>query len=1041
MTNGRFGQGVVITQIVSPKDIIKQPEIPPRRFGLSRSVAEARQQRAFELRRIRKEAITEGQRLESEYFSRAGTIQQIETGFTQVSPFVQPFIRTTPQVAKQKQQETIKRLEERIQKAKATAKRLESGTNTEQLRAQRELDVASELESIRTRVVGGEIIGFGEAESFAVSKAEARTILAERRVEAKEIAAKQPKEAVEEDKPIIIESYDVPAQRLDPVRVIDTSKGPIIIKGKKAFEKSGTEIVKKTFPQPKEITFKEIIKSEKSLSGKISDITIKAGEKILTGEAIPSFKIVKGGVEKKKISLFDEEEIIAGREERTLEQTQQTEIERLNKEIEKATVGKTKEGIPIVSEEKYGEFQVEAGILEAREVRLRKLESERLQKPISKTTRLAQTLAKGTEPRKEDIFIPALYLFKRREKGIEFIGKQVEKIETKVRAKGQFLKKADSKEPAFTVEQTGKIAKTGVELGLIATPVLGEIIIGEELIKSTAIATDPTKKFEERIAAGTTGLLSAGFLGAVGGRRILRAGKKEVRVKLLSKDPFSKAFTKINVFKAGEKITKTEAQFRIITKVPPQRFFVTTKKEVFVKRILGPDTRFPSQLTELELKTAFKGEIKLTPPTITRVSTTKLKIKEGLIQDDAFLFTQKATPKRIEPIKISRLKGKTELKEIDITRVRREGLDVLTTKSLEELEVIKDLPKGITGKFEFKKGTKLSKGQILTEDLLKLTKKDIKIIPIGRRTTRGDITFLTKKVVEQEFPREVGLVRKEIFVERVKGVDITFPRFKKPKKALPEIKGVTEIKEFRLPPEPESFIVKRPTGVSLEKLRRDLQLQKQIQQIEPIKQQVIKTVSIPKTATIPTVKLKTATVPKVTLKSEAALKIQTKVAPSIKLQPALKEAIILKTIPRPLTKQVTKSITKQISKPVTRQIPRTTVRQVPRLLTKTTTKLVTKQITKQSVKATSVTTPRLPRPKPVVKIAPVIPFRFKVKPKKKRRRKEEYFKSDIALVQGFTARTLKLPPLIIPKAKLPQAAVKFQTIGLRPLPLLKGGIN
>jgi len=53
-----------------------------------------------------------------------------------------------------------------------------------------------------------------------------------------------------------------------------------------------------------------------------------------------------------------------------------------------------------------------------------------------------------------------------------------------------------------------------------------------------------------------------------------------------------------------------------------------------------------------------------------------------------------------------------------------------------------------------------------------------------------------------------------------------------------------------------------------------------------------------------------------------------------------------------------------------------------------------------------------------------------------RRRKKPRFRDDAALVQSFTAKILKLPPLKIPVSKISAATPKFQTIGIRPAPII-----
>lgn len=125
MVNGRFGQRAIFSESeITPETIINEPEIPARRFGFSVERAKAQQQRAIGVRGFRQEVINEAQKLENEFFSQKITIQESEQAFVQVDPFVKQFIKTTPEVRRQRAIQTTNEVKRLIIEAQQKAQEL-----------------------------------------------------------------------------------------------------------------------------------------------------------------------------------------------------------------------------------------------------------------------------------------------------------------------------------------------------------------------------------------------------------------------------------------------------------------------------------------------------------------------------------------------------------------------------------------------------------------------------------------------------------------------------------------------------------------------------------------------------------------------------------------------------------------------------------------------------------------------------------------------------------------------------------------------------
>lgn len=298
------------------------------------------------------------------------------------------------------------------------------------------------------------------------------------------------------------------------------------------------------------------------------------------------------------------------------------------------------------------------------------------------------------------------------------------------------------------------------------------------------------KAVDEQVKAIKTGrnmALGAAALALLyGGYRGAKYLREEVVVTRFPKPkPIIKSDTVLVNILQGEKGLDI-AEFNIIAAKGAEKAFFAKRYEVLLNKFLnyGPAGKV-SELSVDELLLKFPGgKVKeIAPPSVVVSKTEPFIVKNGEIIGPlrknnlgVDIFTLRGTPNRIEPLTVSKLTGTIRKNSQEIDKINREMLDALNRKSLEELEKIGS-GKGINIKRNYPKETKLETGEVSVKDIAKVTKTDIKILPYGRRTARGEVTAIQEPGRSVSFAeREFGLKEYEELKDSLAVVDTTMPR-------------------------------------------------------------------------------------------------------------------------------------------------------------------------------------------------------------------------------------------------------------------------
>ena len=834
---------------------------------------------------------------------------------------------------------------------------------------------------------------------------------------------------------------ELPAQELDPVRSIDTSKGPITLRGTQAFERPVQEVFKETFFPPNE-------------SNLLTDIQ----ESVVA----TTFQ-------------FPKEQFREGKEEKRLTKKQIEDVEIINKIIEKTKTGETDEGIAIIPEKIFENIQPTLGIIEARGGRLDVLKERRETRQPSRLGKILTTkFLPGEEVKVEDKIIKgdALSFLKKdvtvvKEvklslgdigatpvEAIEDLGKLVEEKTTRgVEKTRQFESFTRGSPPkVFDVsskdlfrqteaqetkpEEVGKIAGTLTTFS--AFVVSPKLFLTSSFVRGTSKAIDPKLRFDERISGGTESIISGAFLGLAITKDIRAFSKKEVRIKLKSPEIQRITDSQQLRLEAGGR-TIPLGKFNIKTVIPSQRYLITTRGEL-LRGNLGKVTfrkgRFdfisPSRrLSKLAIREeGYENFLKTILPKAveTRTST-------------RFILTQSA----IFPVSKNQIINLVE-KRMSFKRQEPLTFKILGGKTGEQKRLIDLLPKGKLQKLtpdikDFAKKIRLGEGETRLFNILKVTKGgEIVIKPVGRRITRGQLTFIQKdflKVTGKSTvlgrPADVGVKK---FQEVIIGRDITFPRFKgKPNIII--LKGEGTIRTVRFNTDfTKIFKGIKPKRVFSETGLTSSQLQSlavKTKSITPEQQRNLFNKAIEKIIQSQDLKVQpavtsvksaslSATQEKTLISSASLIKSNVKEQQKSQLRSFTREQT--KALTKTSTRELTKTLTKQSAREITRQATRQATRQLTRFDTKTLTKQSAREITRQSTRPTKPTKSEL-----------LFAFKLKKKGKKKGKRTPR-FTDDIALVEGFTSKILKLAPVKIPKSQLGKFTKRFQTVGLRRKPII-----
>lgn len=326
----RFGQRQVQKESdeVRAEEIREQPQIPSGRFGRGLAQTEALQQRAFDLRRIRQEAIQEANRLESTFFGKNITIEQSQEAYEQVDPLVRQFIKTTPTVRRGIARETSQKIDSQIAQEKADIQRLRSeGKRLDDPQIQRKKFLIEELQGLKDEAATG-AFRFGELLSSArerssslaqrgeqrgqfveklrtggLTQAEAQNVLLTSKIttsQAQRLSPETRKAVGIDERRLQVRVTTLPAQELGGVRLLDTEAGTIKIVGPGAFEVPREQAIKQAF-QTKEVRAPEfktdkVTKRFNELQAKElrGDLTVLNRVELLA-LGVPSQQIKKAG--------------------------------------------------------------------------------------------------------------------------------------------------------------------------------------------------------------------------------------------------------------------------------------------------------------------------------------------------------------------------------------------------------------------------------------------------------------------------------------------------------------------------------------------------------------------------------------------------------------------------------------------------------------------------------------------------------------------------------------------------------------------------
>jgi len=526
-------------------------------------------------------------------------------------------------------------------------------------------------------------------------------------------------------------------------------------------------------------------------------------------------------------------------------------------------------------------------------------------------------------------------------------------------------------EPTATYEKLKQKFKVGYEGG-IAT-------IGTTLYQRPEYSTG---------YAGGEILTMAGY--SKGLSQLIKFANKPISLKKELKLPEQiTAETKVINLRIGEEPINI-AQIQIKTFVFPQKEFTIARWRKYIQPIQ------PKIKTELlsfpELKQLYPyGKIKeLRKPSIVYAVSEPFLIKEGRIVGSlrgtkgTGILTAKGTlsyltkQTRISPLVLSKLEGETYNTGKLLRLIERGKLPKTTQKQIEELEKL-STKTGFETRIIFPKETELSVGRIKITDILKLTKKELKTIGYGRRTTRAELSILQKQLGLTQFEtKEFGLKEYEKLAERLGVTEETYPRIPrvtkegfveiKPKKAK-TIKGIVERYEYEYPSQkPLGEFVKgiKPTRTErkiLSQIQKEITLettQKSLSGLAIQQKRFIKTRIPRERVGVPSSQSLYYGLGLYELTDVGFVKDYKEI---IKETPKEVQKETGQLIYKESPKYITKEIAKYTTKEITRTMPKEITKQLPKYISKQTAKEITKQITKQITKETA---------KPVVKIPRMI---------------------------------------------------------------------
>lgn len=427
----------------------------------------------------------------------------------------------------------------------------------------------------------------------------------------------------------------------------------------------------------------------------------------------------------------------------------------------------------------------------------------------------------------------------------------------------------------------------------------------------------------------------------------------------------------------------------------PARYSYTVKQyELIFDKFRVINTKTPRTIKELQLRYGTLTKTKIERESLTFSFTEPFLVKNGRVVRALkgnrlpSVITLRGTSLRNARPVVSRLEA-VSLKSLSLNNKKTaRSLDKNTVASLSTI-------KNLFGKGSFKvkldlgETPKVQKGEVITTDLFKIGKKEFVIFRGGRRTYRGDVTTFSKTKALVEYEQKFGLKEVEVISERQAFVDITFPRFKAPRK-VNLIKGRTVRKEYELPSAEGFEFTSNTKGLKLKKTsdRKTLKLlQEQIvatavkqAQYKPIKINVprAQTTSTTQTGSIyygkGTYELQDSqpisqrALIKYDSRSQSVGAYGTKTLNIPKQKDLFKSSfgVTNKELYKEITKTTNREVTKTVNKDLTKSLEREVYKTASKSAQKQLNKPLLKQITKMPPKATGYPTITPPRriPKP-----------------------------------------------------------------------------
>ncbi len=975
---GRFGQALVQqqeTEEITPELIREEPEKPIGRFGRSLRVTEALRERAKVLSSVRQQAIAEAERLEQEFFGQRITVEQAQEGFEQVDPLVRQFIRTTPARRQQIANEASRLIDERILIEKQN---LEAAGTRRALAKTDEEQTEAELDIIEAQTFIQELQGLkDEAQTGAFSFGELISF-------AQQVAdARRRRSEVKRQNIQSLIKQGVPSSLA--VKLI-----------REPTTKISLEQAQKLSPQARQALGIQLIEQVQNVTQ-----TRKLTVSELVNKGIPRDIAIKIALENKPTITLEEARRLPANLREELGVTEEDFQAAGTKTLER--------------------------ISEVESLRKRAEESSFFEKlllaPAFASAAIRETIFKGAE--------------KVTEKGIRvgFVGKG-----TGIPFLAPIITTSESNTAKLSKEASTKTLAITADVGTFFVPVVGQarsaiesagiagrVAVGDPIVAKLAPAEKEVSILE---------VAGVGAVGSFAARKFLRT--EEIIAKEAPKRPDLRAGTEMLSVRQLERQVDV-AKF-VVTAFKEERKAVTvTRGELLREKVFG--VKLPKKPKVEQLAAINLGKvITIEKPSAALVSVEPFITKFGKairpVRDaDAIAFTatratidtKKIVPKRISPTIIGRFEGGLDR---DVKKLR-----MLDTKKLSSLD--RELVRQIQNRFAFKKEAEVFFGETQTKDLIKLlrSRREAEILDITKRARsvrRARLAAIPEEKISVQFQKEFGLKEIEALEEKITFVDVTFPRFKTPKK-IDFLRGTTIRKEIELPPPKEPIIFQRGvrpkrTKRKIDSLRKILEIPEQqlkvpdkaftitelkgaaalkaarlVQQkplsAKQIEKQLAKETASSRARELAITKIGVGAIPRQTAKLEE------KLIPAERLSPRIQF--------KELTKEVVKTQVKLIPKQVPRLVPKQTVRLAP----KQAPKLTLKQITKLSPKIPKIPLIRPPVSKPPFRPPSKPPFRppliipipkTRAFPKPRRLRKRS--RSDAALVESFTARILRLPP-------------------------------